>query len=69
MYACICAAVTKTQVRGCILAGARTVDEIGERCGAGTGCGSCVKRLGRMLDETESEGSAVDPSASLPYSA
>ncbi len=53
MYACICAAVTEPQVHASILAGARTVEEIGERCGAGTGCGSCVDRLHELLEDRE----------------
>lgn len=50
MYACLCAAVTTTQVRDCIRNGALTVEEIGDDCGAGTGCGTCVERLVSMLD-------------------
>lgn len=53
VYACICAAVTTSQVEATILAGARTVSDIGERCYAGTGCGNCVKRLQRLIDQTE----------------
>ena len=37
MYVCICAAVTDTVVRSCIARGARTVEEVGEACEAGTG--------------------------------
>jgi bacterioferritin-associated ferredoxin len=51
MYVCICAAVTDCQVRACIAAGADTVEEIGERCQAGTGCGSCLDGLDIMLEE------------------
>ncbi|HEX3650998.1 MAG TPA: (2Fe-2S)-binding protein, partial [Pseudonocardiaceae bacterium] len=51
MYVCICAAVTDAQVRACINAGALTVEEIGERCAAGTSCGSCLDGLDVMLDE------------------
>lgn len=51
MYVCVCAAVTDVQVRTCIKAGADTVEEIGERCEAGTGCGSCLNRLDALLDE------------------
>ncbi len=69
MYACICAAVTRTQVRSTILAGALTVEEIGERCGAGTGCGSCVHRLGRMLAETEAREETNAACSPLPHSA
>lgn len=54
MFACVCAAVTAPQVETTILAGACTVDEIGDRCHAGTGCGSCHERLQAMLDATAS---------------
>lgn len=50
MYACICAAVTTTQVQECVRNGALSVDDIGEDCGAGTGCGTCVERLASLLD-------------------
>ncbi|MCW4352740.1 (2Fe-2S)-binding protein [Hoyosella sp. YIM 151337] len=60
MYACICAAVPKTQVEAMILAGVRTTDEIGERCGAGTGCGTCVHRLSKMLKQHHAQADAVE---------
>jgi bacterioferritin-associated ferredoxin len=59
MYACICAAVTAPQVEASILAGARTEEEIGDRCGAGTGCGSCLDRLREMLEQTHAQADAV----------
>lgn len=49
MYVCICAAVTEAQVRACITTGASTTEEIGARCAAGTGCGSCLDRLDDLL--------------------
>ncbi|MDP8930659.1 MAG: (2Fe-2S)-binding protein [Actinomycetota bacterium] len=52
MYVCSCAAVTESEVRGCVAAGARTVGEIGERCEAGTCCGSCLERIGALLGAT-----------------
>ncbi|HET6501292.1 MAG TPA: (2Fe-2S)-binding protein [Amycolatopsis sp.] len=61
VYACICAAVTEGQVRACIEAGAGTAEEIGERCGAGTGCGSCLDRLDVLLDPP----AALDPPAGV----
>jgi bacterioferritin-associated ferredoxin len=54
MYVCICHAVTKDEVTAEIDAGARTEEEIGDRCLAGTGCGSCLDRICDMLR-------AVDP--------
>ncbi|MEX1363826.1 MAG: (2Fe-2S)-binding protein [Nannocystaceae bacterium] len=38
---CQCLLVDERDVVATIRAGARTVDEVGERCDAGTGCGSC----------------------------
>ncbi|GDY31501.1 (2Fe-2S)-binding protein [Gandjariella thermophila] len=55
MYVCICAAVSEPEVRECILAGARTAEDIGDRCAAGTGCGSCVERLGMLVAEMAGE--------------
>jgi bacterioferritin-associated ferredoxin len=49
MYVCSCVAVTEAEIRGCVAAGARTVGEIGERCEAGTCCGSCLERIHALL--------------------
>nr|WP_074390900.1 (2Fe-2S)-binding protein [Hoyosella altamirensis] len=61
MYACICAAVPREQVEATILAGARTVREIGDRCGAGKGegCGCCRKRLARLLLEQRARATSM----------
>ena len=45
MYACICHAVSETTRDAVIGAGARTEDEVGEACSAGTGCGGCLERI------------------------
>ena len=65
MYVCICAAVTETEVRSCIARGACTVEEVGDACAAGTGCGSCHDHIDVFL------AAASSPSelASLPLSA
>ncbi len=49
MYACICHGVTESEVRSHIAAGACSPRDIGNRCGAGTGCGMCRGKLARML--------------------
>jgi bacterioferritin-associated ferredoxin len=49
MYVCICYAVTDVELRDCIGEGARTVEQIGDSCGAGTGCGTCLDRLDVLL--------------------
>jgi len=51
MYVCICTAVTDSEIRSCIAAGARTVEEVGDACEAGTGCGSCLERICELIDE------------------
>lgn len=49
MYVCICWAVTEAQVRSCIAGGASTVEDVGDSCAAGTGCGSCQERIAALL--------------------
>ena len=65
MYVCICMAVTDTQIRSCISAGASTVEEIGDACEAGTGCGSCHDHIDVFL----AAANAPSELASLPASA
>jgi bacterioferritin-associated ferredoxin len=49
VYVCICHAVTRTQLDDVVASGATSVDAVGERCGAGTGCGTCVERLACLI--------------------
>ncbi len=65
MYVCICAAVTDTEVRSCIARGARTVEEVGDACEAGTGCGSCHDHIDVFLAAAH----APSELAGLPMSA
>lgn len=51
MYICHCLAVTDRSIRVAIESGARHVDEIGDLCGAGTGCGGCHLALRELLAE------------------
>ncbi|MBV1861042.1 MAG: (2Fe-2S)-binding protein [Nannocystaceae bacterium] len=48
---CQCLNVTEAEIKRAIRAGARSVDDIGERCEAGTGCGSCRGGIGVLLSE------------------
>lgn len=43
--------IAESEVAACIRAGASTVDEVGEACEAGTGCGSCRGGIEIMLHE------------------
>ncbi len=49
MYICICRVVTRTAIEKAIAQGARTVEEVGERCAAGTDCGKCQRTIQRLL--------------------
>ena len=50
MYICLCRVVTRTTIEGAITAGARTIEEVGQRCGAGTDCGKCQRTISRLLE-------------------
>jgi bacterioferritin-associated ferredoxin len=46
---CHCEVVNDRVIRAEVDQGAVTADEIGERCGAGTHCGSCRPTIGALL--------------------
>lgn len=48
---CQCNSIFEHEVLACIRRGARTVDEVGDGCDAGTGCGSCRGAIKTMLEE------------------
>ena len=52
MYVCSCKAVTDRTVAATIASGARSVDDVGIKCGAGTKCGGCRPELRRLLAES-----------------
>jgi bacterioferritin-associated ferredoxin len=45
VYVCICFAVSESELADVIAAGARTEEEVGDACAAGTGCGNCLDRI------------------------
>jgi bacterioferritin-associated ferredoxin len=49
VYVCLCRVVTRKTIEAAIADGARTVEEVGERCGAGTDCGKCHRNIQRLL--------------------
>ncbi|RZU54010.1 bacterioferritin-associated ferredoxin [Krasilnikovia cinnamomea] len=51
MYVCICARVRECELRAVIRCGARDEEEVGDACGAGTGCGSCLDRIDDLIAE------------------
>jgi bacterioferritin-associated ferredoxin len=59
MYICSCRAVTDATLEAVIAAGARTVEEISERCPAGRQCGGCLPALERLLADYASGDGAL----------
>ena len=51
MIVCHCHAVTDRTIRQAVRAGARTVKQVGQRCGAGTGCGGCKLSVAAVVAE------------------
>lgn len=49
MYVCLCKGVSNRTIRSCLDDGARSLEEVGRRCGAGTACGSCRLDIDGML--------------------
>lgn len=53
MIVCSCHAVTDREIRRLARAGASTVREVAESCGAGSACGGCRASVVAILDEVE----------------
>lgn len=51
MYVCICKRVSEHELRHHVERGARSVEEVGQHCGAGTDCGSCQDDIADLIDE------------------
>jgi bacterioferritin-associated ferredoxin len=61
MIVCLCHVVSDRTIRARISEGARSVDDIGQTCMAGTGCGGCKEQLQELLTECRS-GASTRPS-------
>ena len=55
MYVCICSAVTAGELDAAIADGARCEEEVAQRTGAGSGCGTCVDRICDLLRAADPE--------------
>jgi len=62
---CICHPTSDRDLEAVIDDGARTVQEIGQRCGAGTGCGACVEELNERLTTRGANGCPRDCASDL----
>jgi bacterioferritin-associated ferredoxin len=50
MYVCLCHAVTEGEILDAVVCGAHTEQAVADLTLAGTGCGSCLERVGELLD-------------------
>lgn len=48
---CQCNTVFEHEVVACVRRGARSLDDVGDACEAGTGCGSCRGAITTILEE------------------
>jgi bacterioferritin-associated ferredoxin len=60
MYVCSCRGVTDRTVCAAVATGARTLDDISDRCGAGARCGGCWPELERLLAEQRIRDAQLD---------
>ena len=49
MIVCHCHGVTDREIRACVQQGARTCGDVGNECGAGTGCGGCASLVADVV--------------------
>lgn len=66
MYVCVCKGVSDRIVLATIRAGARTVNDVSKRCGAGSDCGACRGTIRDMLEDGDAD---CPYSSSAPLSA
>ena len=66
MIVCLCFPTSDRDIDACVRDGARTVDEIGDLCGAGTGCGACRDELRERLERCGAEPGESDVSGDRP---
>jgi bacterioferritin-associated ferredoxin len=50
MILCLCKGISERTVRLAVATGARSVDAVADRCGAGTDCGSCRHAIQDLVD-------------------
>lgn len=55
MYVCICHGVTESEIAAALDAGARTPEQVGADCKAGTGCGTCVAKIRELINASAAD--------------
>jgi bacterioferritin-associated ferredoxin len=68
MLVCHCLRVFDGAIRECVRSGARSVDDVSARCGAGTGCGGCLESIEAIV-RGNTQGSAQSCAERCPDAA
>jgi bacterioferritin-associated ferredoxin len=55
VYVCLCKNVNDRRIAQVVGEGARTVDDVGDACGAGTNCTGCHNEIERLIDRMAAE--------------
>ncbi|KPV40568.1 hypothetical protein AN478_05130 [Thiohalorhabdus denitrificans] len=66
MYVCICKGVTERQIHQAVAEGARDLEDLQNRLGASTGCGTCAEFTTECLREALEQ---FAPETTLPQPA
>ena len=66
MIVCICWGVSEDRIRQAVSRGARTSDEVGDACLAGTACGSCRPMLAQMIESAQAAAADASEQALSP---
>ena len=61
MFVCLCHAVTDREIHEAVDSGVADVEQLGELCGVGTGCGCCRSMAQELIDarRVEAQGYAA----------
>ena len=63
MYVCICHAVTEREIARAIERGARTLEQLADTLGVGTGCGKCRDTAAGFLASHPPPAAVAEPPA------
>lgn len=58
MFVCVCRAVTDRDIEEAVDNGVQHVEQLGELCGVGTGCGSCTAMAQELIETRLGENQA-----------
>jgi bacterioferritin-associated ferredoxin len=65
LLVCHCHRICDRTIRESIREGARSIDEVGASCGAGTGCGGCRPAIAGLLAARGQESGSARPRRAL----